>query len=109
MNYKGQAEITWLSILMSGENNEIASLVTDIFWEQTGPEPTSMVGGSGGLLIRAAKVAIYNYPSGIGGATHFRVALNEEIYQGETGNRNEGKNGEGVKCVQYITSMSKIK
>ncbi len=109
MNYKGQAEITWLSILMSGENAEIASLVTDIVWEQAGAEPTPMVGGPGGLLRRSAKVAICNYPSGVGGATHFRVALNEEVYQGETGNYNAGKNDEGVKWIQYITSMKKIK
>lgn len=109
MNYKGQAEVTWLSILMSGENAEIASLVTDIVWEQKGPELTQMVGGAGGLLTRAARVTIYHYPDSVGGATHFRVTLNEEVYQGETGNYNAGKNDESVKWIKYITSMKKIK
>lgn len=109
MNYKGPAKVTWLSLLMSGEKTELASLVTEIVWVQTESEITQMVGGLGGRLTRAAKVTIYNYPSGVGGATHFRVALSEEVYQGETGVSMNGKNDEGVRCIQYTTFMKEIK
>ena len=108
MNYKGPAKVTWLSLLMSGEETELASFVTDIVWEQPGAEMYPGVGGSGGRLTRAAKVTVYNYPSGIGGATHFRVALGEEVYQGEASDRLIVKGGEGVDCVRYTTSMCRI-
>jgi len=109
MNYKGPAKVTWLSLLMSGEETELASLVTDIVWEQPSAEMYPGVGGSGGRLTRAAKVTVYDYPSGIGGATHFQVAVSEEIYQGETGVSMNGKNDEGVRCIQYTTLMKEIK
>lgn len=109
MDYEGQARVTWLSILMSGEETELASLVTDVVWEQSDSEIYPGVGGPGGRVKRAPKITISNVPNGIGGATHFRVTLNEEVYQGEAANCNIGKNSEGVKCIQYITFMRGIK
>lgn len=109
MNYKGSAKVTWLSLLMSGEETELASIVTEIVWVQMESEITPMIGCQPGRLKRAPKITICNYPSGIGGATHFQVAVSEEIYQGETGVSMNGKNDEGVRCIQYTTFMKEIK
>ena len=109
MNYEGQAEVTWVSIFMLGEKTELVSIVTEILWEQRESEIYGGVGNTGGVVSRHPRVTIFNVPSGIGSATHFRVTLNEDTYQGETAVYSAANNREGELCIQYTTSMRKIK
>jgi hypothetical protein len=83
--------------------------VTEILWEQREPEIYVGVGNTGGVVSRHPRVTIFNVPSGIGSATHFRVTLNEDTYEGKTGVYSTANNSEGALYIQYTTPMQKIK
>lgn len=109
MNYEGQAKVTWVSILMLGEETELVSIVTEISWEQRDPEIYVGVGNTGGLVSRHPRVTIFNVPSGTSSATHFRVMFNEDTYEGEAAVCSRVKSSEGALSAQYTASMKKIK